>query len=398
MKSFFFRSNLILYSTHAMNFIFGYLFILICTNNLNFSDKFEFTGFVSLFNIFLIPITCLVISLTGLYKKEKINHIKYSLVYTRSLLIFISIIIFFIILDFFFSLNNFLQINPKYFFLIALLLLINFFYSLENAENLAKQNFFKYSTINTLPFLIRFMLVYILLITLKISEFYIVLVIYIISFSFLAHKYLFRMKSYFSIKNIFIFEKIEKLNFIKNFLTLSIFSIVINIDILAARYVDASSSTDFYIEALFGKIVFFLSTIAVLFMYPTNIQNEVKNFNKILILNFFASIFLIFFYFIGFEYLNFFLFPKMNLNPNVVLLVSFSSLLFSVSNLFSYKLNINGIYMHSIIKILLILILIPVLFNSPNIKELIKFLIIFSLLFTTVDIFFFLKLQKKINA
>ncbi len=397
MKSFFFKSNLVLYLTHAMNFIFGYLFILICTNNLDYNGKFEFTGFVSMFNIFLIPVSCLTISLTGLYKEEKINHNKYALVYTRSLLVFFSFIILFVILDFFFNLNNFLQINPKYLLLIILLLLANFFFSLENAENLGIQKFLKYSVINTSPFIIRFVLIYSCLIIFNFDKFYIVLIVYIISFSFLIHKYFLRLTKYFSIENIFKIEKIEKLNFLKNFLTLSIFSTVINIDILAARYIDASSSTNFYIEALFGKIVFFLSTIGVLFMYPTNIQGEVKNFNKILIFNFFASIALIFFYFIGFKYLNLLLFPNMSLNSNVVILISFSCLMFSISNLLSYKLNINGIYMHSLAKIFLIIILIPILFKSSDINELIKFLILFSVGFIFVDIFFFFT-KKKINA
>lgn len=397
MKNFFFKSNLILYLTHAINFVFGYLFILICTNNLDYNDKFEFTGFISMFNIFLIPVSSLAISLTGLYKEEKINHNNYALVYTRSLLVFFSFIIFFVILDFFFNLNNFLQINPKYLLLIILLLLINFFFSLENAENLATQKFFKYSIINTFPFIIRFILIYTFLIIFNNDKFYFVIVIYIISFSFLIHKYLIRFTKYFSIENIYKIKKIEKLNFLKNFLTISIFSILINIDILAARYIDASSSTNFYIESLFGKIVFFLSTIAVLFMYPTNIQGEVKNFNKILIFNFLASIALIFFYFIGFKYLNLFLFPSMSLNSNIVLLISFYCLMFSISNLLSYKLNINGIYMHSIAKIFLIIILIPILFRSSDIYELMKFLFLFSMVFIFVDIVFFFR-KKKINA
>lgn len=397
MKNFFFKSNLILYLTHAMNFVFGYLFILICTNNLDYNDKFEFTGFISMFNIFLIPVSCLAISLTGLYKEEKINHNNYALVYTRSLLVFFSFIIFFVILDFFFNLNNFLQINPKYLLLIILLLLINFFFSLENAENLATQNFLKYSIINTSPFIIRFILIYTCLIIFNNDKFYFVIVIYIISFSFLIHKYLIRFTKYFSFENIYKIKKIEKLNFLKNFLTISIFSTLINIDILAARYIDASSSTNFYIESLFGKIVFFLSTIAVLFMYPTNIQGEVKNFNKILIFNFLASIALIFFYFIGFKYLNLFLFPSMSLNSNIVLLISFYCLMFSISNLLSYKLNINGIYMHSIAKIFLIIILIPILFKSSDIYELMKFLFLFSIVFIFVDIVFFFR-KKKINA
>ena len=219
--------------------------------------------------------------------------------------------------------------------------------------------------------------------------------IYITSFLFLAKKYFIRIKKYFLIKNILKINKIEKFNFTKNLLTLSIFSIVINIDVLAARYIDALSSTNFYIESLFGKIVFFLSTIAVLFMYPTNVQGEVKNFNKILLLNFLASIILMFFYFTTFKFLNFILFPNMSLNINIVLLISFSCLFYSLSNLFSYKLNISGIYIHSLIKVLLTIILIPLLFKSADISELIQYLIIFSMLFVLVDIFYFLKLKKR---
>ena len=61
---------------------------------------------------------------------------------------------------------------------------------------------------------------------------------------------------------------------------------------------------------IFGKIVFFLSTVAVLFMYPTNVQGEVKNFNKIILFNFLASITLMIFYLTNFKYLNLLLFPN----------------------------------------------------------------------------------------
>jgi len=268
---------------------------------------------------------------------------------------------------------------------------------LENAENLAKQRFFKYSLINSLPFLIRFILIYISLLILDYSKFNSVLIIYIISFSFLGYNYFVRIKKFFSFQYIFKNENIEKLNFTKNLFTLSIFSFVINIDVIAARYIDASSSTHFYIESLFGKIVFFLSTVAVLFMYPTNVQGEKKNFINILILNIIASLILMLVYFVGFKYLNLFLFPKMNLDVNVVLFISLSCLFFSISNLFSYKLNIGGIYMHSLIKIFLTIVLIPLLFKSADINRLIQFLIIFSILFVLVDIFFFFKSKKNIT-
>ena len=133
-------------------------------------------------------------------------------------------------------------------------------------------------------------------------------------------------------------------------------------------------------------------------MYPTNVQGEVKNFNKIILFNFLASITLMIFYLTNFKYLNLLLFPNINLNINTVILISFSCLFYSLSNLLSYKLNISGIYRHSIAKILLTTILIPLLFKSSNINELIQFLIIFAILFVIVDMFCFLNLKNFQNS
>ena len=395
MKSFFLKSNLVLYSTHALNFIFSYLFILICTNFLVEENRFQFTGFISLLNIFLIPISCLGISLTGLYKNGKKNIYNYSIIYNRSLFVFISIVVLILILNFFFKINQFIQIEGSNYKYIIALLLINFFYSLENAENLARQKFLNYSVINTLPFIIRFILIFIFLVYLGYENFELVLVIYILSFSFLIKKYFLRFKDYGSIKNIFIIKNIPNLNFLKNLLTISIFSIVINIDIIASRYVEPINSTSYYIESLFGKIIFFLSTIAVLFMYPTNVQGNKKNFFNVLILNILASFFLILFYYFFFNTFYLFLFPDMNLNLDVVLLISISCLLFSISNLISYKLNIFGVYYHSLLKLFLTIILVFYLFDSKSIEEIIKYLIIFSFLFLIVDLFFYKILKKR---
>jgi len=394
MKSFFLKSNLVLYSTHALNFIFGYLFILICTNFLGEENRFQFTGFISLFNIFLIPISCLGISLTGLYKDGIKNNLYYSIVYNRSLFTYVFLIILILILNFFFEINQFIQIEGSSYKYIIALLLINFFYSLENAENLAKQKFLNYSVINSLPFIIRFILISIFLVYLGYENFELVLIIYILSFSFLIKRYFLRLKNYGSIKKIFIIKKIPNLNFLKNLLTISIFTIVINIDIIASRYVDPTNSTNYYIESLFGKIVFFLSTIAVLFMYPTNIQGNKKNFFNVLILNILASCLLILFYYFFFNTFYFFLFPDMNLNLDVVLLISISCLFFSISNLISYKLNIFGFYYHSLLKLILTIVLIFYLFNSENINIIINYLIIFSILFVSIDLFFY-KIFKK---
>ena len=396
MKSFFLKSNLVLYSTHLINFVFGYLLILICTNYLDDYGKFQFTGFMSLLNIFLIPISCLVLSLTGLYKNGKKSRKNYSIIYSKSIVIFFGLIFLMLALNYFFDINKFLQINIENYFFIISLLLINFFYSIENAENLAEQKFFKYSIINTLPFLIRFFLAFIFLISLNYESFKIILIIYMISFSFLIIKYFKRLKMFFSIKNIYISKKIKNLNFFKNLITLSIFSIVINIDIVASRYVDAINSTEYYVESLFGKIIFFLGTIAVLFMYPTNVQKSNKNFLKILMLNLLASFSLILFYYFFFEIFYKYLFPNMQLDIKIVLFISLSSLLFSVSNLVSYKLNILGFYFHSLLKLILTAILIIFLFGSDNNGQIINNLIIFSIIFVLIDLIFFSYHNKKI--
>lgn len=396
MRSFFLKSNFILYSTHAINFIFGYLFILICTNYLGEENRFQFTGFISLLNIILIPISCLTISLTGLYKNEKKNNEIYSIIYSKSLIVFGLTLSLFFILNLFFGINKFIQIEMDNYPYIIFLILIILFYSIENAENLAKQHFTLYSIINSSPFIIRFVLIFLLLAILGYESFELVLIVYILSFSFLIKKYFLRFKMYASFKNIFIFKDISKFNFLRNLLTISIFSIIINIDVIASRYVEPLNSTNYYIESLFGKIVFFLSTIAVLFMYPTNVQGSKNNFYNILFLNFFASIFLILFYYFFFNKFYSILFPDMVLNDKIVVLISISCLLLSISNLISYKLNIFEMINHSLLKLLLMIVLVILLFNSKNISEIIFYLIIFSSSFVLVDIFFYIKSQKKL--
>ena len=189
---------------------------------------------------------------------------------------------------------------------------------------------------------------------------------------------------------------LKNFNFFKNILTLSIFTIVINIDVIACRYIDPVSSTNYYIESLFGKIVFFLSSIAVLFLYPTNIQGERKNFFQIIIFNSLVSLLLMVFYFFFFDFFAKFLFPNIKLDIRIVLLISSACLLFSISNLFSYKLNISGVIIHSSVKLLLTLILIPLLFFSKDVNNLVYLLIIFGSIFTLVDLYVYFNLKNKL--
>ena len=84
MKNFFLKSNAYLYGSNFFNFLFSYLFILLATNYLAKEDYFQFTGFVSLLNLFLIPISCLGISISGLFKNKKLNKEKYKTLYSRT--------------------------------------------------------------------------------------------------------------------------------------------------------------------------------------------------------------------------------------------------------------------------------------------------------------------------
>ena len=81
-----------------------------CIRNKNYKliysyeeNRFQFTGFISLLNIILIPISCLTISLTGLYKNEKKNNEIYSIIYSKSLIVFGLTLSLFFILNLFFG-------------------------------------------------------------------------------------------------------------------------------------------------------------------------------------------------------------------------------------------------------------------------------------------------------
>ena len=127
------------------------------------------------------------------------------MIYSKSLIILVIFLLIFSVLNFFFEINKFLQIEKKYYLYIAFLLFIALLYSLENAENLAKQKFTNYSIINSLPFLIRIVLIFILFVIFEYESFKLVLIVYILSFSFLLKKYLIRFHAFGSLKNIFVF-------------------------------------------------------------------------------------------------------------------------------------------------------------------------------------------------
>jgi len=379
MKNFFLKSNAYLYGSNFFNIFFTYLFILLATNYLAKEEYFQFTGFISLINIFLIPISCLGISISGLFKDKKLNKKKYKILYSRTIgIFFLSIFILFLI-NYFIDLNRFFLIDEKYHISISIILAVSLLFSLEIADFLGSQQFIKYSIINSIPFFIRIVLLIIILIFLKKENFIYILLIYLLGYSFLINKYIKRFKEFFYINLVLKKSELSDLNYIKNLINISVFVLLLNFDVISARFIQPEISNEYYIASLFGKIIFFISSITVLFMYPTNIQKTQNNFLKILIFNTSLSLLLMIFYYFFLEYFIVYLFPNNILEIKMIMLISTFCLFFSISNILSFKLNIEGLSIHAAYKIIICSIAIPMMFYLDDVDQLISYFMFFHL-------------------
>lgn len=395
MKNFFLKSNIYLYGSNFFNFLFSYLFILLATNYLAKEDYFQFTGFVSLLNLFLIPISCLGISISGLFENKKLNKEKYKTLYSRTLgIFFLSILIVFFI-NYFTNLNRFFLIDDKYYISILIILVVSLLFSLEIADLLGSQEFIKYSITNSIPFFIRIILLVIILIFLKKENFIYILLIYLLGYSFLINKYVKRFREFFSINLVIKKTELGNLNYIKNLINISVFVLILNFDVISARFIQPEISNEYYIASLFGKIIFFISSITVLFMYPTNIQKTENNFSKVLIFNTALSLLLMVFYYFFLEYFIVYLFPNNILEIKMIMLISIFCFFFSISNILSFKLNIEGLNIHAAYKIIICAIAIPMLFYLDDIDQLISFLVFLSFGFALIDGILYIKYKKN---
>ena len=395
MKNFFLKSNAYLYGSNFFNIFFTYLFILLATNYLAKEEYFQFTGFISLINIFLIPISCLGISISGLFKDKKLNKKKYKILYSRTIgIFFLSIFIVFLI-NYFIDLNRFFLIDEKYHISISIILAVSLLFSLEIADFLGSQQFIKYSIINSIPFFIRIVLLIIILIFLKKENFIYILLIYLLGYSFLINKYIKRFKEFFYINLVLKKSELSDLNYIKNLINISVFVLLLNFDVISARFIQPEISNEYYIASLFGKIIFFISSITVLFMYPTNIQKTQNNFLKILIFNTSLSLLLMIFYYFFLEYFIVYLFPNNILEIKMIMLISTFCLFFSISNILSFKLNIEGFSIHAAYKIIICSIAIPMMFYLDDVDQLISYFMFLSFGFALIDSILYVKYKKN---
>ena len=395
MKNFFLKSNAYLYGSNFFNIFFTYLFILLATNYLSKEEYFQFTGFISLINIFLIPISCLGISISGLFKDKKLNKKKYKILYSRTIgIFFLSIFIVFLI-NYFIDLNRFFLIDEKYHISISIILAVSLLFSLEIADFLGSQQFIKYSIINSIPFFIRIVLLIIILIFLKKENFIYILLIYLLGYSFLINKYIKRFKEFFYINLVLKKSELSDLNYIKNLINISVFVLLLNFDVISARFIQPEISNEYYIASLFGKIIFFISSITVLFMYPTNIQKTQNNFLKILIFNTSLSLLLMIFYYFFLEYFIVYLFPNNILEIKMIMLISTFCLFFSISNILSFKLNIEGLSIHAAYKIIICSIAIPMMFYLDDVDQLISYFMFLSFGFALIDSILYVKYKKN---
>ena len=103
-------SNLYLYLLNFLNFFLSYFLILICTKYLNKFDYFQFTGFISIINIIVIPISCMTISLSGIYKNKIIDSKNFSKAYSQFLFLFLFLFIIFFFIEKFFNFSSTINI------------------------------------------------------------------------------------------------------------------------------------------------------------------------------------------------------------------------------------------------------------------------------------------------
>jgi len=273
-----------------------------------------------------------------------------------------------------------------------ILFLLSFFFGIELSKYLGQHNFKIYSILNSTPFLLRTFLILILFVFFNLQNFNTVGVSFIIGLIFLLKKYLETFKKYFSIPKINEILKINNLNFLKNLFNIGLFTFILNYDVILIRNFNEILSNNYYISALFGKIFFFLSTISVLFMYPTNLKNKRNsNFSKILFLHFLLSVGIFVFYILFLDKFFYFFFPNQSLNFKDTIFVSIFCLFFSFSNIISYKLNIVQDKLHIFAKIVFTIIFL-FLSGFVNSKEnTIFLLIVLSIIFVISDCAILLK-------
>ena len=179
---------------------------------------------------------------------------------------------------------------------IFVIFFFSFYQSIELGVKAQKSQHIKQAFIALIPFILRlFFLLVIINFTHDLSLNKIIL-IYIVSIIFFyKNKYLF-LKKIFFLSGIKVNNFFTSQNFLNNFFTLIIFSILLNVDILIIRHWNLLDSNNYYMASLYAKIVFFFSTFVVPFIYKLK-KSQKSECIKIIILNIIISLLILIIYF-----------------------------------------------------------------------------------------------------
>ena len=393
----FITKNLIIYFFNGLSIISSYIFIILCFNYLSNLEFAQFTGFISILNILITPLTAISLGISRIPLGQLKNVIREILRLAYFFISSLLIIIYFTLKIY--NIENYLQIEIKYFFFIFVIFFFSFYQSIELGVKAQKSQHIKQAFIALIPFILRlFFLLVIINFTHDLSLNKIIL-IYIVSIIFFyKNKYLF-LKKIFFLSGIKVNNFFTSQNFLNNFFTLIIFSILLNVDILIIRHWNLLDSNNYYMASLYAKIVFFFSTFVVPFIYKLK-KSQKSECIKILILNIIISLLILIIYFYFFNYLSSILLPNKATDTNLVLRITFFCLLFGISNILTSRLNALTNF-HLKIKSLLMLfffiyfyLLIEI--NEPEIVIINSFTIL-SFLFVSIDlIFFWIFFYKKL--
>ena len=382
----FLKKNFYIYFYNALSIVLTYLFIIICFSQLDEENFYFFTGFIALLNILIIPLNAIPIGFSRLKTKEYINQIN------KVFFSLVVLFLFFIILNLFayekFNLQKILNLKKNHLYMVLAVFLSYSFFVLNISTYMKKNKFEHFAFHNMVPFALRIFLIFFALFILDEISFKLILIIY-----FLSYFYLYKIKISFNKislkfwKNSFFTKK----EFIRNFLSILVLTIVLNLDILISRTINIEISNQYYIASLYGKIILLTSVFIMPFIYKLK-KSSIKIFNNIFLINLIINFSLILFYYIYFYKINSIFFPESSVDKYLVIKICFFCLIFSCSYNLSNRLNIITTY-HLAFKYLFLFVFIIhiALQISINLDLLINYFYILSISFLISDLIFYLK-------
>ena len=110
----FITKNLIIYFFNGLSIISSYIFIILCFNYLSNLEFAQFTGFISILNILITPLTAISLGISRIPLGQLKNVIREILRLAYFFISSLLIIIYFTLKIY--NIENYLQIEIKYFF------------------------------------------------------------------------------------------------------------------------------------------------------------------------------------------------------------------------------------------------------------------------------------------